>query len=103
MSRKYSKRKSLRRSKRTKRTYKRPRRNSGRKSRKGRPKKKMSALSRSCKTKLKNKIKINLDEYKKGRYVSRAQAVAVSYAQIKKKYPKCRRSLAKRSNKRSKK
>ena len=96
MSRKYSKRKLSRR---TKRSYTRPRRHSGRKSRKGRPKKKMSALSRSCKNKLKNKIKINLDEYKKGRYSSRAQALAVSYAQIKKKYPKCRRSLSRRSKK----
>ena len=88
MSRKYSRRKLSRRTKRSV------------KSRRGRPKKKMSALSRSCKTKLKNKIKINLDEYyKKGRYVSRAQALAVSYAQVNKKNPKCKKILSRRSKK----
>ena len=101
MSRKYSRRKSsnrsVRRSQRKRST--KSRRSYARKSRKGRPKKKMSALSRSCKNKLNNKIKINLDEYKKGRYSSRAQAVAVSYAQIKKKYPKCRKTLSRRSRK----
>jgi hypothetical protein len=31
--------------------------------------------------------------------VSRAQAVAVSYSQVKKSHPECKRSLAKRSTK----
>jgi hypothetical protein len=100
MSRKYNKRSKSRRSIRRTRLSPRPKRKSRsgykRKTSRGRPKKKMSKLSRTCKTRLRNKIKINLDEYKKGRYVSRQQAIAVSYAQIKKKYPKCSRSLRKK-------
>ena len=46
---------------------------------------------RSCQTKLKNKIKINMAEYKKGRFSSRKQALAVSYAQVKKKSPSCKK------------
>lgn len=54
-----------------------------------------------CKSYLKNKIKINMDEYKSGRYVSPKQAVAVSYSQILKGHPHCRRIL-KRKNSKSK-
>jgi hypothetical protein len=46
---------------------------------------------RSCQTKLKNKIRINMAEYKKGRFSSRKQALAVSYAQVKKKSPSCKK------------
>ena len=49
------------------------------------------AGKRSCQTKLKNKIRINMAEYKKGRFSSRKQALAVSYAQVKKKYPSCKK------------
>jgi hypothetical protein len=59
--------------------------------------------STRCKNLLKKKIEINIKEYKKGRYVSRAQAVAVSYSQIKKKHPACRRSLSRRKKSRSRK
>lgn len=59
--------------------------------------------STRCKNLLKKKIEINIKEYKKGRYVSRAQAVAVSYSQIKKKHPSCRRSLVRRKKSRSRK
>ena len=34
-------------------------------------------------------IKMNLSEYKKGKYKSSKQAIAVSYTQTSKKYPKC--------------
>ncbi len=50
-----------------------------------------SLTKRSCQTKLKNKIRINMAEYKKGRFSSRQQALAVSYAQVKKKSPGCKR------------
>ncbi len=50
-----------------------------------------SLTKRSCQTKLKNKIRINMSEYKKGRFSSRQQALAVSYAQLKKKSPSCKR------------
>ena len=44
-----------------------------------------------CYKYLKSKIKINMSEYKRGRYSSRQQALAVSYSQTKKKYPGCSR------------
>ena len=50
----------------------------------------------SCQTKLKNKIRINMAEYKKGRFSSRQQALAVSYAQVKKKSPSCKRFFSRR-------
>ena len=53
--------------------------------------KRSSLTKRSCQTKLKNKIRINMAEYKKGRFSSRQQALAVSYAQVKKKSPGCKR------------
>ena len=58
--------------------------------------------SKKCKDHLQKKIRINMAEYKSGRYSSRAQAVAVSYAQIKKKYPSCKRYLSRKSNKKRK-
>jgi hypothetical protein len=53
--------------------------------------KKRSLTKRSCQTKLKNKIRMNMAEYKKGRFSSRQQALAVSYTQVKKKSPGCKR------------
>ena len=34
-----------------------------------------------------------MKEYRSGRYVSPAQAIAVSYSQVQKRYPKCKRFL----------
>lgn len=45
----------------------------------------------SCKLALSKKIKRNMREYKQGRYSSQAQAIAVSYSQISKKKPGCKR------------
>ena len=50
-----------------------------------------------CRTALSKKIKINIGEFKSGRYKSKAQAIAVSYSQVSKKYPRCKRYLQKRS------
>lgn len=60
--------------------------------------KKISPLKKFCRTKLSNKIKINMREYKKGnkKIKSPLQAIAIAYSQIKKKYPKCSRSLKKK-------
>ena len=58
-----------------------------------------SAVKSKCRDYLQTKIKKNMKELKKGRWVSRAQAVAVSYSQVKKSHPNCKRSLAKRSTK----
>ena len=59
--------------------------------RSGSRKKSSSRGKRSCQTKLKNKIRINMSEYKKGKFSSRQQALAVSYAQVKKKSPSCKK------------
>ncbi len=67
------------------------RKTSKRGSRKTTKKRSGSLTKRSCQTKLKNKIRINMAEYKKGRFSSRQQALAVSYAQVKKKSPGCKR------------
>ncbi len=81
--RKVSKRRSRKTSKRGSRKV------SKRRSRK--TSKRSSHTKRSCQTKLKNKIRINMSEYKKGRFSSRQQALAVSYAQVKKKSPSCKK------------
>ena len=59
--------------------------------RKSNKKKKSKSISKSvsCRDRLKNKIRINMHEYKSGRYKSRQQAIAVSYSQIRKMYPQC--------------
>ena len=59
--------------------------------------------SRICKKLLSDKIAINITEFKEGRYVSKPQAIAVSYSQIKKKYPSCKNKLDRRSKRKSKK
>ena len=46
-----------------------------------------------CKDELKDKIRVNIGEYNDGKYVSRSQAIAVAYAQIKKKYPQCKNKI----------
>lgn len=43
-----------------------------------------------CQKRLQDKIRINMDEYKQGRYKSRKQAIKVSYIQVKKMYPRCK-------------
>ena len=55
---------------------------------------KRSKRSKSkCRKYLQDKISINMGEYKSGRYYSRSQAIAVSYSQILKKHPQCKRIL----------
>lgn len=54
-------------------------------------KNKKSVTKSSCQNSLKRKIAINMDEYKKGKFVSRQQAIAVSYSQVKKSRPGCSR------------
>lgn len=45
--------------------------------------------SEFCKKQLEKKIRINIEEYKTGRWVSPKQAVAVSYSQTKRRFPEC--------------
>lgn len=58
---------------------------------------KRSSLKKYCRSKLSNKIKINMKEYKQKnkKIKSPMQAIAIAYSQIKKKYPKCSRNLKK--------
>lgn len=44
-----------------------------------------------CKRRLQKKIEKNIKEYEAGRYVSRAQAAAVSYSQVNKEFKECRK------------
>lgn len=53
--------------------------------------------SARCKAALHDKIMVNMREYKNGRYSRSAQAIAVSYSQIGRKYPSCKRYLKRRS------
>jgi hypothetical protein len=48
-----------------------------------------------CNALLRKKISINMGEMKSGRYVSPSQALAVSYSQIKTKYPSCKQFFRK--------
>ena len=75
--------------------------NSKRKSKKNIKKKSKKSLKDFCRNKLSNKIKINMKEYKQGnkKIKSPSQAIAISYSQVKKKYPKCSRSLKRKSKK----
>jgi len=50
-----------------------------------------------CRSFLSKKIGINIGEYKSGRYKSISQAIAVSYSQVSKKYPRCKRYLKKKN------
>ena len=51
-----------------------------------------------CKKRLAKKIAINMREMKdEEKYVSRAQAIAVAYSQVQKKYPGCKRVLKKKN------
>jgi len=93
-------RRSNRVSRRSNRVSRRSNRVSRRSNRVSRRSKRVSRKSRSldsvkCKELLSEKIAKNMREYKEGKYVSRKQSLAVSYSQIKKKYPECSKFLKK--------
>ena len=60
------------------------------------------SLKKFCQEKLSEKIRINMREFKKGRFQSRNQAIAISYSQVAKMYPECAK-VFKRSRKISRK
>ena len=78
-----------------------PNKKSKSKRRSKRSKSKKGSLKKYCRSKLSNKIRINMKEYKQGnkKIKSPSQAIAISYSQVKKKYPKCSRSLKRKSKK----
>jgi len=64
--------------------------------------KRQYATKKFCKKQLSDKIRINMREFKKGTILkngrpitSRKQAIAISYSQIKKMYPKCFKHIQK--------
>jgi hypothetical protein len=61
-----------------------------------RRRKSRSKRSKRCKSLLSKKIGINIHE---GIYDNKAQAIAVAYSQVRKRYPSCRRILGKKSRK----
>ena len=63
------------------------------KSKKRRSKRKMKS---KCRQRLNDKIKINIKEYKTGLFQTRKQAIAVSYSQTLKKYPRCKKSFTRK-------
>ena len=63
------------------------------------PLKKLKKSRKTCKQKLASKIKINMTEYKAGRWKSPKQAIAVSYSQVLKKSPKCKSALRRKPKK----
>jgi len=87
--RKYSKKTSKVRSK----TYKKK---SMKRTSKKSPKKNLKRTKSACNLALRKKIRLNMDEYKRGRYSSRQQALAVSYSQINKNNPYCRRYFSRK-------
>lgn len=48
---------------------------------------------KDCQLQVQDKIRKNMDEYDAGRFVSRQQAIAVSYSQVLRKSPQCKRYL----------
>ena len=53
-----------------------------------------------CRQYLSKKIAINMEEYRKGMYVSPSQAIAVAYSQVRKSHPACKRVLKQSKRKR---
>ena len=85
-----------RRSTRKSRSHKSRGRRSPRKSRSRKSRLSPRKSKGKCREYLQKKISKNIKEYKSGRYSSRAQAVAVSYSQVNKKYPSCKRVLSRK-------
>jgi hypothetical protein len=95
---KYRKRNSPRKSmkKTSKKSMKRSPRKSKKRTSKKSPRKSFIRTKSACNQALRKKIRLNMDEYKSGRYSSRQQALAVSYSQIKKSNPYCRRYFSRK-------
>ncbi len=64
--------------------------------------KRLKPLEKQCLKNFERKLGSNLSEYKKGRYVSYKQALAITYSQVLKKQPKCSKYISSRKFKKSK-
>ena len=63
----------------------------------------MPSPSRRFPNQFEKKKKINLAEYKKGKFVNNKQALAVTYSKVFKKNPKCEKYIGTKNNKSQKK
>jgi hypothetical protein len=61
--------------------------------------KRRSKVLGKCRKYLGKKIGINMLEYKLGRWVSPAQAIAVSYSETLKRFPHCKQHLKRKGSK----
>ena len=61
--------------------------------------KKLKSEEKKCLKDFEKKKKINLDEYKKGKYVNNKQALAVTYSQVFRKNPKCEKYIGTKTTK----
>lgn len=61
--------------------------------------KKLSKEEKKCKKDFEEKKNINLAEYKNGKYISNSQAIAVTYSQVFKKEPNCKKYIGKDTKK----
>tara|TARA_B100002051_G_C16168370_1_gene361547 strand:+ start:88 stop:399 length:312 start_codon:yes stop_codon:yes gene_type:complete len=55
----------------------------------------LNSEEKKCLKDFEKKKNINLDEYKKGKYINNKQALAVSYSQVFKKNPNCKKYIGK--------
>tara|TARA_Y100000814_G_C11990925_1_gene285068 strand:+ start:102 stop:476 length:375 start_codon:yes stop_codon:yes gene_type:complete len=55
----------------------------------------LKPVEKKCLKDFEKKKKVNLSEYKKGKYVSNKQALAVTYSQVFKAEPKCKKYIGK--------
>ena len=63
----------------------------------------LKSEEKKCLKEFEKKKKINLDEYKKGKYVNNKQALAVTYSQVFRKNPKCEKYIGSKKFKSQKK
>ena len=63
----------------------------------------LKSEEKKCLKEFEKKKKINLVEYKKGKFVNNKQALAVTYSQVFKKNPKCEKYIGTKTNKSQKK
>lgn len=58
--------------------------------------KRKSYTKKQCRAYLSQKIKTNMHELEKGRWSNRAQAIAVSFSQTRKRFPGCQRFFSRK-------
>ena len=62
----------------------------------------LKPLEKKCLKNFNTKLGTNLSEYKKGRYTSYKQALAITYSQVLRKQPKCSKYISPKKSKKVK-